>query len=157
MFTSRVVKMNNKESLHFLFIQHFCFLCNDPNCVHKSCSSLTPCFTVLPSSSGDSFLLLVLWGEAPCTSRHFTFCTSPALTARVSAVSPPTAVLSSRLNPWAATNTNTITHRGGQHVHSWSSYRTDSWDNWADDLVSYGHPAGWPPGWMDGEQHHRLF
>lgn len=49
-----------------------------------------------PKSRGDSFLLLVVWGEAPCSSRSFTFSTKPALTARVRKVSP-SAVFSSRV------------------------------------------------------------
>ncbi len=124
-------------SLHFSSIHY-------PHCLRGSLRS-----TVLPSSSGDSFLLLVLWGEAPYSNRLFTFCTSPALTANVSGVSPPTAVLSSRLSPWAATDTNT-THRG-QHVHSWSSYRTASCANLADEPVKRGSlAASWPAGWKLG-------
>lgn len=72
---------------------------------------------MLPSSSGDSFLLLTLCGEAPRSSRLLTLSTSPALTASVSGVSPHTAVLSSTLGPPAATNTTQVIVQ-----NSWSPY-----------------------------------
>lgn len=50
----------------------------------------------LPISRGDSFLLLVLCGEAPCSSSILTFATRSASTARVRAVSP-SSVSSSRV------------------------------------------------------------
>lgn len=63
----------------------------------------------LPSRSGDSFLLFVLCGEAPCCRSSFTFSTCPAWAARVSAVSP-SAVTSSMHNSWDADQTNKSTH-----------------------------------------------
>lgn len=51
---------------------------------------------VLPISRGDSFLLLVLCGDAPCCSRTPTLSTKPASAARVRGVSP-SPVCSSRV------------------------------------------------------------
>ena len=97
---------------------------------------------MLPSSSGDSFLLLVLWGEAPWSSRLFTFCTSPALTASVSGVSPPTAVLSSRPGPWAATATDTAQVSG--HIHRVHVGRL-TWQ------VSRWNPRCWLAEWAESD------
>lgn len=52
--------------------------------------------SALPISRGDSFLLLVLCGEALCCSSILTFSTRPASAARVRAVSP-SSVCSSRV------------------------------------------------------------
>ena len=57
--------------------------------------SLCAC-VCLPISRGDSFLPLVLCGEAPCSSSILTFAIRPASTARVRAVSP-SSVGSSRV------------------------------------------------------------
>lgn len=50
----------------------------------------------LPISRGDSFLLLVLCGDAPCSSRTLTLSSDPASVASTRAVSPST-VFSSRV------------------------------------------------------------
>ena len=70
---------------------------------------------VLPRSRGDSLLLLVLCGEAPCCKRVFTFSTRPAWAARVRAVSKST-VTSSRVSSLDAGNTHTDTHTQNTHA-----------------------------------------
>lgn len=82
----------------------------------------------LPRSRGDSFLLLVLCGEAPRCSSIFTFSTRSASTARVRAVSPSN-VCSSRVKSAAVSTARMMTQTSELHL------QLDSTKTWVGNLT----------------------
>lgn len=96
---------------------------------------------VLPISRGDSFLLLVLCGDAPCCSRTLTLSTKPASAARVRGVSP-SPVCSSRVRSAAivAITENTI-----MILYSYSYSATDDYTQLA---LTLQRNAQYVPLWL---------